>query len=83
MSAKQDLYFFGGGRAEGDGSMRDILGGKGAGLAEMTNATIPVPPGFTIATTVCLALVPGWADVVLNTASNMVKIMTIFTASDF
>jgi len=54
MSAKQDLYFFGGGRAEGDGSMRDILGGKGAGLAEMTNATIPVPPGFTIATTVCL-----------------------------
>ena len=54
MATNQDLYFFGGGKAEGDGSMKDILGGKGAGLAEMTNAGIPVPPGFTIATTICL-----------------------------
>jgi len=46
-------YFFGGGKAEGDGNMRDLLGGKGAGLAEMTNAKIPVPPGFTITTEVC------------------------------
>jgi pyruvate, orthophosphate dikinase len=46
-------YFFGGGKAEGNGSMKDTLGGKGAGLAEMTNAGIPVPPGFTITTDVC------------------------------
>jgi pyruvate,orthophosphate dikinase len=46
-------YFFGGGKADGDGTMRDLLGGKGAGLAEMTRAGIPVPPGFTITTEVC------------------------------
>ena len=50
----RSLYFFGDGQAEGTGDMRDILGGKGAGLAEMTAAKIPVPPGFTIATSVCL-----------------------------
>ena len=47
------VYFFGGGKAEGKGDMKDILGGKGAGLAEMTNAGVPVPPGFTISTEVC------------------------------
>src|SRR5207247_4273019 len=47
------VYFFGGGKAEGKGEMTDILGGKGAGLAEMTNAGLPVPPGFTISTEVC------------------------------
>src|SRR5881409_2560913 len=47
------VYFFGGGKAEGKGEMKDILGGKGAGLAEMTNAGLPVPPGFTISTEVC------------------------------
>src|SRR6266568_9347628 len=47
------VYFFGGGKAEGDGAMKDVLGGKGAGLAEMTNAGLPVPPGFTIATSGC------------------------------
>ncbi|MBI4467226.1 MAG: pyruvate, phosphate dikinase [Acidobacteria bacterium] len=47
------VYFFGGGRAEGHGGMKDLLGGKGAGLAEMTNAGLPVPPGFTIATSAC------------------------------
>ena len=46
-------YFFGAGKAEGNADMRDLLGGKGAGLAEMTNAGIPVPPGFTITTDVC------------------------------
>ncbi|MGH9328108.1 MAG: pyruvate, phosphate dikinase [Terriglobia bacterium] len=48
------IYSFGGGRAEGRGDMKDVLGGKGAGLAEMTNAGLPVPPGFTIATSACL-----------------------------
>jgi pyruvate, orthophosphate dikinase len=44
------VYFFGGGMADGHGKMKDELGGKGAGLAEMTNAGLPVPPGFTIQT---------------------------------
>ncbi|HEX9044676.1 MAG TPA: pyruvate, phosphate dikinase [Candidatus Limnocylindrales bacterium] len=52
-AAKRYIYAFGGGRAEGDASMRDLLGGKGAGLAEMTNAGLPVPPGFTITTEAC------------------------------
>ena len=47
------VYFFGGGKAEGNGRMKDVLGGKGAGLAEMTNAGLPVPPGFTIQTEAC------------------------------
>ena len=52
-AAKRYIYAWGGGRAEGDATMRDLLGGKGAGLAEMTNAGLPVPPGFTISTDVC------------------------------
>jgi pyruvate,orthophosphate dikinase len=47
------LYSFGGGKADGNGKMKDVLGGKGAGLAEMTNAGLPVPPGFTIQTEAC------------------------------
>ena len=47
------VFFFGGGHAEGNGKMKDELGGKGAGLAEMTNAGLPVPPGFTIQTAAC------------------------------
>ena len=49
----QYVFFFGGGKAEGNGKMKDDLGGKGAGLAEMTNAGLPVPPGFTIQTEAC------------------------------
>jgi pyruvate,orthophosphate dikinase len=52
-AGKRYIYAFGGGRAEGDAAMRDLLGGKGAGLAEMTNAGLPVPPGFTITTEAC------------------------------
>src|SRR5437588_1491218 len=51
--ATQYVFFFGAGRAEGHGKMKDQLGGKGAGLAEMTNAGLPVPPGFTIQTAAC------------------------------
>src|SRR5271169_2521209 len=47
------VYFFGDNHAEGHGKMKDELGGKGAGLAEMTNAGLPVPPGFTIQTEAC------------------------------
>ncbi len=51
--AEKRVYFFGGGKAEGNAKMKELLGGKGANLAEMTNLGVPVPPGFTIATKVC------------------------------
>jgi pyruvate,orthophosphate dikinase len=53
------VYFFGGGSADGNGRMKDVLGGKGAGLAEMTNAGLPVPPGFTIQTESCREYMRG------------------------
>lgn len=52
-TTRKHLYFFGNGKAEGTGSMRELLGGKGAGLHEMTRIGVPVPPGFTITTGVC------------------------------
>src|SRR5437660_4090464 len=48
------VYSFGPGRADGSAAMRDILGGKGAGLAEMANIGLPVPPGFTISAKLCI-----------------------------
>lgn len=53
VMSEKHYYFFGQGKAEGNSEMRDLLGGKGAGLAEMSKAGIPVPPGFTITTGVC------------------------------
>lgn len=53
MAKDKMVYFFGGKRAEGNGKMKDLLGGKGANLAEMVNSGVPVPPGFTITTKVC------------------------------
>ena len=53
------VYFFGNGKADGHGRMKDELGGKGAGLAEMTNAGLPVPPGFTIQTEACREYMRG------------------------
>src|SRR5919206_1009855 len=55
--ADQDkyVYSFGGGKAEGKAGMKELLGGKGANLAEMSLIGIPVPPGFTITTEVCAA----------------------------
>src|SRR4029078_11694455 len=47
------VYFFGSGKADGNRDMKDLLGGKGSGLAEMTNAGLPVPPGMTISTEAC------------------------------
>src|SRR2546430_5078928 len=52
-AAKRYIYAWGAGRAEGNAGMKDLLGGKGAGLAEMTNSGLPVPPGFTITTEAC------------------------------
>src|SRR5262245_1018486 len=51
--AKRYVYQFGNKKADGDGSMKSLLGGKGANLAEMTRIGLPVPPGFTITTEVC------------------------------
>ena len=51
--AEKRVYFFGGGKAQGNAKMKGLLGGKGANLAEMTNLGVPVPPGFTISTKVC------------------------------
>ncbi|HEV3048752.1 MAG TPA: PEP/pyruvate-binding domain-containing protein, partial [Longimicrobium sp.] len=51
--ADRYVYFFGAGQTEGSKDMRDLLGGKGAGLAEMARIGVPVPPGFTITTEVC------------------------------
>ena len=59
QSSTKYAYFFGGGKADGDGKMKDVLGGKGAGLAEMTNAGLPVPPGFTIQTEACREYMRG------------------------
>ena len=53
--ATKYVYLFANGKADGRGDMKDLLGGKGAGLAEMTNAALPVPPGFTITTQACNA----------------------------
>ncbi len=54
MSKAKFVYFFGGGKAEGKAQMKELLGGKGANLAEMTNLGVPVPPGFTISTETCI-----------------------------
>ena len=48
------IYFFGDGSAEGSGDQKELLGGKGAGLAEMSGLGIPVPPGFTLTTEACI-----------------------------
>ncbi|MCL2186601.1 MAG: pyruvate, phosphate dikinase, partial [Treponema sp.] len=55
MAKQKNVYFFGNGKADGNSTMKFVLGGKGANLAEMTNLGIPVPPGFTISTDVCAA----------------------------
>src|ERR1044072_5601159 len=57
MALERHVYFFGNGRADGSAAMRDILGGKGAGLAEMANLGLPVPPGFTISAKLCVSYV--------------------------
>ncbi len=59
MSATKYVYFFGGGRTEGNKDQKDLLGGKGANLAEMTRLGLPVPPGFTITTEACAKYYEG------------------------
>ena len=55
MAGGKWVYTFGDGKAEGEAGMKNLLGGKGANLAEMSNLGLPVPPGFTITTEVCTA----------------------------
>ena len=81
MSPKY-VYFFGNGSAEGNATMKHLLGGKGANLAEMTNLGIPVPPGFTISTEVCdayyknnLQYPPGLEKDIEQNLSRLEKLM--------
>jgi pyruvate,orthophosphate dikinase len=79
---KKYVYFFGGGKADGRGDMKDLLGGKGAGLAEMTNLKIPVPAGMTITTEACNEYFknnkkypPGMWEQVLDGLKKIEKVM--------
>ena len=80
--AKRYVFYFGDGKADGTGKMRDLLGGKGAGLANMTNLKIPVPPGFTITTETCNTYFenrkkypPGMWEQVLSNLARVEKSM--------
>ncbi len=82
MAKMKYVYFFGNGKAEGNTKMKDLLGGKGANLAEMTNLGVPVPPGFTISTEVCEAFYkkghtypPGLKNEVSENLARLEKLM--------
>jgi pyruvate,orthophosphate dikinase len=75
------VYFFGQGRADGTAAMKEVLGGKGAGLAEMTNLGIPVPPGFTIAASLCMTYLetrqfPPWLRSQVETSLQRLEAAT-------
>ena len=79
--SQPSVYFFGQGRADGTATMKDVLGGKGAGLAEMTNLGIPVPPGFTIATSICITYLetrqfPPWLRSQVETSLQRLEAAT-------
>lgn len=71
--AKKYVYFFGNGQAEGSARLKDLLGGKGAGLAEMTNAGLPVPPGFTITTDACKGFYENGGKVLEDVDKQMME----------
>jgi len=80
--AKKYVYYFGDGSAEGTSNMKELLGGKGAGLAEMTNLGISVPPGFTISTEACVEYYkngkqypPGMWDAALKSLKRVERSM--------
>jgi pyruvate,orthophosphate dikinase len=76
-SVGKNVYFFGNGKADGNAQMKDVLGGKGANLAEMTNLGIPVPPGFTISAKLCLKYIEERKlpdDVLADTREAMGKL---------
>ncbi|MBK8005739.1 MAG: pyruvate, phosphate dikinase [Gemmatimonadetes bacterium] len=79
--SQPSVYFFGQGRADGTATMKDVLGGKGAGLAEMTNLGIPVPPGFTIAASLCITYLetqqfPPWLRSQVETSLQRLEAAT-------
>lgn len=71
QKGKKYIYFFSNGKADGHGKMKDILGGKGAGLAEMTRIGIPVPPGFTISTEVCRIFYENKKQIPINIVKSI------------
>jgi len=82
--AKKYVYYFGDGKAEGTSNMKELLGGKGAGLAEMTNLGISVPPGFTISTEACVEYYklgkkypPGMWDIALQALKRVERSMSM------
>jgi pyruvate,orthophosphate dikinase len=79
--SQPSVYFFGQGRADGTATMKEVLGGKGAGLAEMTNLGIPVPPGFTIAASLCITYLetqqfPPWLRSQVETSLQRLEAAT-------
>ena len=82
----RSIWFFGEGSADGDGSMKDLLGGKGAGLAEMCRLGLPVPPGFTIPTSACTAFFAAenqLADALLGAVAEGVERVGDLTGKRF
>ncbi|MCD8567474.1 MAG: hypothetical protein LRY50_03675 [Geovibrio sp.] len=79
--SKKWVYFFGNGKAEGKGTDKELLGGKGAGLAEMTNISIPVPPGFTITTEACVEYYSNNQQYPAGLADQMLEAMTKLEAA--
>ncbi len=80
------IYFFANGKAEGNKDMKDILGGKGAGLAEMTNAGLPVPPGFTISTRACIEFYENGeriSEELIRQVKNAIKKLEEITSKEF
>ncbi|MGQ9618380.1 MAG: pyruvate, phosphate dikinase [Candidatus Aminicenantia bacterium] len=80
------IYFFANGRADGNKDMKDILGGKGAGLAEMTNAGLPVPPGFTISTKACIEFYENGEKInneLMEEVKNAIKSLEEATSKEF
>ncbi|WP_406661104.1 pyruvate, phosphate dikinase [Methanolobus sp. ZRKC3] len=85
MADKKFVYFFGNEETEGKNSMKDLLGGKGANLAEMANLGIPVPPGFTITTEVCVLYLKNGAypDGVLDKIDTTIKKLELASGKKF
>ncbi len=80
------IFFFANGKADGNKDMKDILGGKGAGLAEMTNAGLPVPPGFTISTQACIEFYENGERIsedLMTQVKEAIKRLELLTSKEF
>src|SRR5689334_3675327 len=72
-NSSKSVYFFGAGQSEGNASMKNLLGGKGANLAEMSSLGLPVPPGFTITTEICTAFYEGGQKIPKEVEAEVLK----------